>query len=267
MFRKLLPIAAFITLIFLSFVKIPTDASPNYQATPFPTSTALQDGRILYVVQIGDSQWLIAAKFALDIDQLRLLNNWGPDEALIEGQVILLGLAEREESTATPDPAANSTPVGTPEEEGTATICVLLYDDENGDALRQETEFGIAGGAVSISERSGLASSSAATSDQVDDDGDPVLSCFEELPPGEYTVSVAAPEGLNPTTEQSVTLNVNAGDIATLNFGSQLSSATQSAVLSPEEGGRSPLMGLLGLVLMLSGAGLGLYTWQIARRN
>lgn len=267
MFRKLLPFAAFFALIFLSFINVPTVASPHFQATPFPTSTPLQDGRILYVVQIGDSQWLIAAKFALDIDQLRLLNNWSADEPLIEGQVILLGLAERETATPSPEPGADVTPVGTPEDEGTATICVLLYDDVNGDALRQETEFGIAGGAVSISERSGLASSSAATSDQVDADDDPILSCFEELPPGEYTVSVAAPEGLNPTTEQSVTLNVNAGDIATLNFGSQLSSAAQNAELSPEEGGRSPLMGLLGLVLLLSGAGLGLYTWQVARRN
>lgn len=267
MFRKIFPIAAFLALIVLSFLRVPADASVNLQATPFPTSTPLQDGRILYVVQPGDSQWLVAAKFAIDINQLRLLNNWDEDEALIEGQVILLGLAEQETATPSPAPDVELTPVGTPEDEGSATICVLLYNDVNGDALRQETEFGIAGGAVSISERTGLASNSAATSDQVDVDGDPILSCFEELPPGEYTVSVAAPEGLNPTTEQSVTLSVNAGDIATLNFGSQISSAAQSAVLSPEEGGRSPWMGLLGIVLLLSGAGLGIYTWQIARRS
>ncbi len=267
MLRKILPFTAFFLLILLSLLRVPVEASPNLQATPFPTSTPLQDGRILYVVQTGDSQWLIAAKFALDIDQLRLLNNWGPDEALIEGQVILLGLAQQETPTSPPEPDGQLTPVGTPEDEGTASICVLLYDDVNGDALRQESEFGIANGAVSISERSGLASESADTSDEVDEDGDPVLSCFEELPPGEYTVSVAAPEGLNPTTEQSVSLTLSAGDVATLNFGSQISSAAQSANLSPEEGGRSPLMGLFGIVLFLSGLGLGIYTWQFSRRS
>jgi hypothetical protein len=267
MFRKIIPIALFFAFVSLSFLRVSVDASPNLQATPFPTATPLQDGRILYVVQTGDSQWLIAAKFDLDIDQLRLLNNWGPDEALIEGQVILLGLAQQEEASATPEPNAAQTPVGTPEDEGTATICVLLYDDVNGDALRQESEFGISGGAVSISERTGLASNSAATTEEIDADDDPVLSCFEELPPGEYTVSVAAPEGLNPTTEHSVTLELSAGDVVTLNFGAQISSSALSAELSPEEGGRSPLMGLLGIVLLLSGLGLGVYTWQLTRRS
>ncbi len=267
MLRKILLFSAFLVLMILLLPRVNVEASPNFQATPFPTSTPLQDGRILYVVQIGDSQWLIAAKFALDIDELRLLNNWDADEALIEGQVILLGLAEQATPTVSPPADAQLTPVGTPEDEGTATICVLLYEDVNGDALRQESEFGIAGGAVSVSERSGLASESAATTDEVDSDGDPVLSCFVELPPGEYTVSVAAPEGLNPTTEQSVTLALTAGDIATLNFGAQMSSAAQSAELSPEEGGRSPLIGLLGIILLLSGSGLGIYTWQISRKN
>lgn len=262
-------ILLFAGLLLAALVNIqgPATASPALQATPFPTPTALQDGRILYVVQPGDSQWLISAKFNIDIEELRLLNNWAADEILVEGQVILLGLAPQEEPTATPEPDAELTPVGTPEEEGTARICVLLFEDVNGNALRETTEFGVAGGAVSISERTGLASDSADTSDQLDADGDPVLACFEEIPPGEYTVSVAAPEGLNPTTEQSVTLTLGAGDIATLNFGVQLSSAAQEAQLAPEEGGRSPLLGLLGIVMFLSGLGLGVYALQMARRS
>jgi uncharacterized protein (DUF2141 family) len=245
----------------------PATASSDFQATPFPTPTALQDGRILYVVLAGDSQWLISAKFNIDIDDLRLLNNWTADQILIEGQVILLGLAQQEAPTATIEPDADVTPVGTPEEQGTSLICVLLFEDVNGNALREETEFGISGGAVSISERTGLASDSADTTDAVDTDGDPVLSCFEDIPPGEYTVSVAAPEGLNPTTEQSVTLTLNAGDAATLNFGSQISSSAQDSQLSPEEGGRSPLLGLLGIFMLFSGLALGVYTLQSARRS
>ena len=137
----------------------------------------------------------------------------------------------------------------------------------NGDALRQETEFGIDGGAVSASERTGLASQTGNSMALTDADGEPIPTCFEGLPPGEYTVSAAAPESYNPTTAQSATLQLTAGDETTLNFGAQLSSEAQSGQLTPEEGGRSPLMGLLGIVLLLSGLGLGAYTWQLARRR
>ncbi len=267
MSRRLIPILALLVLLGLVNLQIPSQASPALQATPFPTPTALQDGRILYVVQAGDSQWLISAKFNIDIEELRLLNNWNADQVLVESEVILLGLAAQEAPTATPEPNADVTPVETPEEAGTTMICVLLFEDVNGNALREETEFGIAGGAVSISERTGLASNSADTTDDIDAEGDPVLSCFEDIPPGEYTVSVAAPAGLNPTTEQSVTLTLSAGDIATLNFGSQMSSSAQDAELSPEEGGRSPFLGLLGIVMLLSGVGLGVYALQLSRRH
>jgi hypothetical protein len=84
---------------------------------------------------------------------------------------------------------------------------------------------------------------------------------------GEYTVSVAAPQGYNATTAQSATIQLNPGDATTLNFGAQASSTSGLGALTPEEGGRSPLMGLLGIVLLLSGAGLGFYTWQMSRRR
>jgi hypothetical protein len=146
-------------------------------------------------------------------------------------------------------------------------ICALLFDDVNGDALRQESEFGIAAGAVSVSQRAGQASETGTTGDEIDADDEPVPLCFDDLPTGEYTISVAAPSGYNPTTAQTATLELKAGDETRLNFGAQLGSAAQSAILTPEEGGRSPLMGLLGFVLLLSGAGLGVYTWQMARRR
>lgn len=267
MTKKLVFGSGLLLLAMFLVLSLPVAASPDVQSTPFPTPTAGQDGRILYTVQAGDSAWLISAKFNIDINQLRILNNWAPDEVLVEGQIVLLGLASREEPTPQETAQPEVTAEITPESPGSGTLCVLLFEDVNGDALRQETEFGIATGAVSVSERTGLASQTASTLDVVDAEGDPLLSCFEDLPLGEYTVSVAAPEGYNPTTAQSATLALSAGDETTLNFGAQLSSEAQAARLSPEEGGRSPLMGLLGIVLLLSGLGLGAYTWQLARRR
>ncbi|MDA1329862.1 MAG: hypothetical protein DWG76_02805 [Chloroflexi bacterium] len=267
MTKKLTWAAALIVFILLWAVRLPVSAAPQLQSTPLPTPTAGADGRILYVVQLNDSPFLIAAKFQIDINQLRILNNWASDEILLEGQTILLGLATEQEPTPTPTPQTEVTPEGTPEAPGTGTICVLLFNDVNGDALRQETEFGIDSGAVSVSERSGLASQTGTSFNILDVDGEPITTCFNDLPLGEYTVSVAAPEGYNPTTAQSAPLQLAAGDETTLNFGAQLSSGAQSNQLSPQEGGRSPLLGLLGIVLLLSGLGLGAYTWQIARRS
>jgi hypothetical protein len=239
--------------------------APDLQGTLQPTPTPGVDGRILYTIQAGDSPLLIAEKFGLDYQQLRILNNWGENEVLTEGQVILLGLGNQ--GTATPVVGATSDVVATitPETPGTGSICVLLFDDVNGDALRQDAEIGIANGAASISERTGLASRTGVTVSELDVDLLPVPTCFDDLPLGEYTVSAAAPEGYNPTTAQSATIQLHPGDQTTLNFGAQVNSA--SGGLTLEEGGRSPLMGLLGIVLILGGAGLGAYTWQMARRR
>lgn len=258
--------AAFITMILLSTFSFPASASPLYQATPQPLPTAGADGRILYTVQAGDSQWLISAKFNIPLEQLRVLNSWTADQALVEGQIIVLGIAGSE-PTATPGPTSEVVATNTPETPGSGSICVLLFDDVNGDALRSETEFGIPGGAASVSERTGLASRTGNSVAEVDEDGLPVPVCFDDLPMGEYTVSVAAPDGFNPTTAQSATIQLQPGDQTSLNFGAQASSSSGFNVLSPEEGGRSPLMGLLGIVLILGGGGLGVYTWQIARRR
>ena len=231
-----------------------------------PTPTPGADGRILYTVVANDTQIGISEKFGIDLNTLRQLNNWTADTPLIEGQVILLGIVGQGEATATPAPTSEVVATVTEPAPGTGMICVLLFDDVNGDALRQETEFGIAGGAASVSERTGLASRTGSTLAEVDADGAPVPVCFEELPLGEYTVSVAAPQGYNATTAQSATIQLNPGDATTLNFGAQAGSSSGLA-LSAEEGGRSPLMGLLGVILLLSGAGLGFYTWQLSRRR
>ncbi len=261
--RRILFSGAILLALSLVWAALSPVYASNSALQTQPTPTPGADGRILYTVVAGDSQIGISEKFGIDLNTLRQLNNWTADTILIEGEVILLGVTGQE-ATATPGPTSEVVATVTEQSTGTGMICVLLFDDVNGDALREETEFGIANGAASVSERTGLASQTGTTLAEVDADGAPVPVCFDQLPIGEYTVSIAAPQGYNPTTAQNQTIQLNPGDATTINFGAQAGSSVGSA-LTPEEGGRSPLMGLLGVVLLLSGAGLGFYTWQMSR--
>jgi uncharacterized protein (DUF2141 family) len=251
------------TVLLLSFPG--TAFGSTLQATPQEMPAPGPDGRILYTVLANDTAWGIAAKFGMELTTLQNLNGWGSDDVVIEGQVILLGVVSQQEATPTAGPTSEVVATLTPETPGTGSICVLLFDDVNGDAMRQETEFGIAGGQASVNERTGLASRTAATEAALDAEGDPVRTCFEELPLGEYTISIAIPDGYNPTTAPNITIQISPGQTQEINFGAQVSTGGGGSLLATEEGQPSPMMGLLGILLLLGGAGLGFYTLQIRR--
>lgn len=263
----LLLIASLLAVVALTALPSQAAASPLLQSTPQPLPEPGPDGRVVYTALPGDSPWLIAGKFNIPIEQLRILNSWSADKVLQEGETVILAVVTETPATAEPtsEVVATTTPEGMP---GTGAICVLLFDDVNGDAMRQDSEFGIPGGAASVSERTGLASRTGDTVQQTDADGLPVAVCFDDLPGGEYTVSVAAPQGYNPTTAQSATIRLNPGDETSLNFGAQVGSSSGFNILTPEEGGPpSPLMGLLGIVLVLGGGALAMYSWRLTRRR
>lgn len=252
---------------FVFSLSIPANAATPLQQTLEPSPTAGPDGRIIYTVLPGDSPWLISAKFGIPYTDLLALNGWGANEVLQPGQEVLLGLGGPVDATQppaiTPIPVTEGpTPTLGP---GTAEVCILLFDDANGDALRQDSEGSIAGGAVSLSERTGLYSSSDPTLSGFDDDGLPLRVCYDTLPEGEYSISVAVPEGYNPTTQMDISFPLNAGDESTLNFGAQLSSQAAAANPSVEEGGRSPLLGVIGIALLLAGIGLGIFSTRMGR--
>lgn len=266
--RFLLAFSAALVLLTLFVFAVPAGASNFlWQATTQPTPTPGADGRILYTVLAGDTPWGIAAKFGMPVESLQNLNGWTGDEVLVEGQTILIGLASQGPPTPTVGPEGEVVATLTPEAVGTGSICVLLYDDVNGDAMRQETEFGITGGQASVNERSGLATRSDATQSALDVDGEAVRTCFNDLPLGEYTVSIAIPDGYNPTTAPNTTIQIAAGQTQNINFGAQSQANSGLNPLSPQEGGRSPIMGLFGIVLLLGGAGLGFYTFQLSRKR
>ena len=235
-------------------------AAPLAQS-PIFTPTPLPDGRIIYIVKANDTLLSISLVSGVPVDQLRALNNITGD-TIIEGQELLLGLAGPAEVTFTPGPSPTPTPIlptATPKP-GSANLCVLLFNDRNGDSLRQEDEPAIPGGAISVSNRSGSVSLTSKTEAGVDP------TCFDEIPEGDFNVTVAIPEGYNATTVSNFALQLRAGDEVYLDFGAQPNSETL-AQAPVETGGtsRSPLLGILGIVIILAGLGLAIFARQLLR--
>lgn len=232
-----------------------------------PTPTAGADGRIIYIVQPGDNCISITEKFGLDLNTFRANNNIQGDECrfLIVGRELLIGVVEP--PTGTPLPTATFPgPTPTPTKT-TGMVCVMLYEDINGNALFDEDESPLAGGQISISDRLGTVSITGESKLEVDVFEDWVPACFEGIPAGDYNISVAIPDGYNATTNLNYALELNAGDEAIIDFGCQLSSRGQP--LGVETENKNPLLGFLGGLMIL--AGIGIAIWRgfifVTKRN
>ena len=256
-------IIVFILIVLLLMgISLPVAAAPSAQG--FVTNTPQPDGRVLYNVQEGDTCSLVALKHGIGIAQLRQFNTRLDENCTLTiGQQLVVGLAQQAGPTAGPaptllPPTATATPVS-----GTTEVCVLLFDDANGDALRQETEFGINSGAVSLTNLNGSYSEQQNTTAALDPDtGEPVRACFLDVPGGEYNVSVAPPDNFNPTMLMTYTLTIKAGDRASIDFGAQTKTITADQTVEEQADGRSSALGIFGLLLLLGGAGLGYYAYR-----
>jgi len=257
-----------LTPLLLFGLMMPAQASPSAQVQ-FPSPTPGADGRIIYIVQAGDSCFRIQALYGIPVDQLRGLNPQLDDNCtLIVGNELMLGVGGPAALSPTPGPSPTLVPptVTPTPPAGTTEICILLYDDLNGDALRQETELGVAGGAVSVSNTAGTFSETKTTISEIDPDLlEPVNTCFTDVPAGEYNISLAVPPNYNPTRDLTYTFTIKAGDIAFVSFGAQ-SQTEPGGEPVPGEGeggsGPSPVFGIMGGLLLLGGLGLGWYAFQ-----
>jgi murein DD-endopeptidase MepM/ murein hydrolase activator NlpD len=246
---------------------LPANAAPNMQQI-IPTGTPGPDGRILYVVQAGDSCFRVAAIHGITVDQLRQLNSkLDQDCNLIEGQELLIGIISQAGTpTAGPSPTP-APPTASPTPfTGTTEICVLLFDDVNGNALREEIEPAVAGGAVSVTENNGEYSAAQDTVIPADPAAYQGI-CFSNVPEGSYNITVGVPENYNPTMSLNYSLEVKAGDRAFVDFGiqSQTIEPPPGQEGQPSDPGTSPIFGIIGGLLLLGGAGLGYYAWRAGR--
>jgi hypothetical protein len=263
--RKILfglsPWFAGILAIWLIFTSMHSQAmaAPAAQYTPLPTPTPGSDGRIVYIAQEKDSAWRIAAIFGIDLATLRALNKWAENPIIKPGDEIILGFAGPEEITPTLGPSPTPQPLLPTEtsQPGLGNLCILLYNDLNGDSIRQEEEPSIPGGAISISSRSGTVSKTEDTQDGLDH------QCFEDLPEGVYNISLGVPDGYNPTTVMNLSVTLKAGDINYLDFGAQANTQTILEQPAPQGSGKSPVLGVIGGLILALGVGLGLFAGRL----
>jgi murein DD-endopeptidase MepM/ murein hydrolase activator NlpD len=244
---------------------LPANAAPSAQVQ-YSTPTPGPDGRIIYIVQPGDTCTRVTLLNGISEQTLRQLNSKLDENCtIIAGQELLIGLAGPAAGTPTAGPSPTpALPTASPTPfTGTTEICVLLFEDINGDALRQETEPAIAGGAVSVTEINGEYSAALETTINADPEAFQGI-CFSDVPEGTYNITVGIPDNYNPTMELNYQLEVKAGDRAFVDFGAQSQATT---VNQPEDagGGRSPALGILGAILLLGGGILGYYAWRSAR--
>jgi hypothetical protein len=276
--KRILLGAGLVLLILVFFAQsYRTMAAPLAQLTVFPTPTPGPDGKIIYIVQPNDTLWRISAITGVKIETIRELNNLGTNDAIIPGDRLLLGYAGP--SGAAPTAGAIPTqailtpsPTASP---GWGILCVLLYNDINGDSIRQETEPSIPGGEISVSNRLGSVSLTAQTpsggADTTIVNPTPQergYTCFDQILQGEYLISVAAPEGYNRTTELNKSLRLEAGQTTEIAFGAQANSEleAQTAII-PESPRKSPIIGIIGGALLVAGIGLGIYAALLRRAS
>jgi hypothetical protein len=232
----------------------PVQANVLGQAS-FQTPTPNEQGQIIYTVQEGDTCTRIFLLTGVPIDQIIALNNLDDTCNVFPEQELLLGTVTV--PTATPMGREPTPTLGLPTPtpfDGSGELCIVLFEDLDGNQMRTEAEFYLAGGVISVNNRVGTYSETAETVGGDPELVDPV--CFEDIPEGDYNLSMGIPEGYIATTSLNYAMEISAGQTVVIDFGAQPSS--QTTVTEPAEsgGGRSPLLLAIGLVLLAGGAGL-----------
>ena len=227
--------------------------------TPTPDS----EGRIYYIVQAGDYCATITEKMGIDLTTLKTFNALDENCTIQEGQKLLIAQVDKPTSTAMPAPTLipeQITPTATPGT-GISRICVVLFNDMDGNGRRTDFESYLYGGVAGVNDQIGQISLTGNTVA-----GDPTLGitplCFDDVPEGNYNITMAIPEGFNPTTVMNYPLTVHAGETATIDFGAQEKIVLPTTPQEAAAQGRSPLLGIIGGLILLSGLGLGIYMWR-----
>ncbi|MBI3764162.1 MAG: LysM peptidoglycan-binding domain-containing protein [Chloroflexi bacterium] len=250
--------------------------------TKFPTPTPGADGKIVYTVQTCDTMWDVAAIAGLTVEQLKALNGLTSNFVYV-GQRLVLGTGAAavepsatpapaveqptatsasavEQPTNTAQPAASSNPTsvvggGTPVAAATTgEVCVMLYEDANGDGTRGSGEGLLAGGKFKLTD-----AGSGGTAGDYTTDGKNEPHCFQNLASGNYSVEVTMPDGYNATTATTFALPLTPGGTANLEFGAQSGKGASGGGSTPSTSSsrlRTALFGAAGIIFLLLAAGV-----------
>jgi hypothetical protein len=190
--------------------------------------------------------------------QPRLTDGTPMENLIIQIKVQANAPAPMAAVTATPQEQLPPTPAPSPTP-ATGQICILAYNDRNGDRQQDADENLLAGVVFTLSDANGPRE--AYTTDGVSEP-----YCFVDLQPGSYSVSAKSPANYSVTTEKTTVVALNGGmktDILTgARRGGPLPTPTKEGGASSAAG--SSLLGSAGrvilivvLVLILIGLGFG----------
>jgi hypothetical protein len=141
---------------------------------------------------------------------------------------------------ATPVPAVTATPQGPPASPTPTTgqVCILAYNDRNGDAQQDADESLLPGVVFALSDTSGPKESYTT-------DGVSEPHCFLNLPAGSYQITIKPPTNYSATTQKVWTIALNGGMKTDVPFGARRGGAAPTPT-STSGGGNSGIAGLLG---------------------
>jgi hypothetical protein len=245
----------------------PASASPQLQVV-YQTPTAYPDGRILYIVQPNDSclRIQLLTNNEITVEELRTLNKLDQDCTLAVGKELLLAIITPVPTqTTNPDITPTPLPPTPTPVRGEGIICLLLYNDINGDGFQTSNEMLLAGGAVSITDRAGKVSETGITTSDAD------APFCKQVPEGDYNISIAVPDGYNPTTNTSLLVSVQAGNQGFADFGAQVSSKAAEAQVDaplpgvPASASNNLMLAVVGGLFLILGVGLGIYVLTMRR--
>ncbi len=250
-----------------------------------PVATPRADGSVVHVVGQGETLIGIAVTYDVSLEELIQLNNLANPRVIYVGQEIIVRPAgsvqpsepaepppaeetggegegeeapeEGEEGGETADTTQPSEPAVPEAAEG--TICVLAYEDVNGDGLRDPAAEQLAAGVTfTITDGAQQIVANFVT------DGFTEQSCYN-LMPGTYIVRWAS-DTHQATTDQMWTAGVTGGGLASREFGVQTTG--EEAEAGGGGGGRGLTTALIaagGVVLLLIGIGAAVYFFVLRR--
>lgn len=153
-------------------------------------------------------------------------------------------------------------------QQNTGKICVLAFEDQNGNSVRDDDEPLLANVGFTLADASGVKGSYKT-------DGNSEPYCFSSLAPAQYTVQARGGTGMEATTPGQWAVSLSANATFTAEYGAskggaaaQTSDGTKPAASS---NGMTTLgriaLGLVGLVILGAAGFLAMTTLQRARNQ